>query len=73
MYKSVKSLMFCVKVSRSTWNTRMQGATVWEQRAEGNIMRLPFPIQFFCQPHILQLVFVLGGNEVGGLLVIILQ
>jgi hypothetical protein len=33
----------------------------------------PFPIQFFCQPHIPQLLFVLGGKEVGGLLVIILQ
>jgi hypothetical protein len=33
----------------------------------------PFPIQFFCQPHIPQLLFVLGGEEVGELLVIILQ
>jgi hypothetical protein len=33
----------------------------------------PFPIQFFCQPHTPQLLFVLGGKEVGGLLVIILQ
>jgi hypothetical protein len=33
----------------------------------------PVPIQFFCQPHIPQLLFVLGGKEVGGLLVIILQ
>jgi hypothetical protein len=28
---------------------------------------------FFCQPHTPQLLFVLGGEEVGGLLVIILQ
>jgi hypothetical protein len=28
---------------------------------------------FFCQPHTPQLLFVLGGKEVGGLLVIILQ
>jgi hypothetical protein len=33
----------------------------------------PFPIQFFCQPHTPQLLFVLGGKEVGGLLVNILQ
>jgi hypothetical protein len=33
----------------------------------------PFPIQFFSQPHTPQLLFVLGGKEVGGLLVIILQ
>jgi hypothetical protein len=32
-----------------------------------------FPIQFFCQPHTPQLLFVLGSKEVGGLLVIILQ
>jgi hypothetical protein len=30
----------------------------------------PFPIQFFCQPHTPQLLFVLGGKKVGGLLVI---
>jgi hypothetical protein len=34
---------------------------------------LPFPIQFFCHPHTPQLFFILGGKEVGGLLVIILQ
>jgi hypothetical protein len=33
----------------------------------------PFPIQLFCQPHTPQLLFVWDGNEVGGLLVIILQ
>jgi hypothetical protein len=33
----------------------------------------PFPIQFFCHPHTPQLLFILGGKEVGGLLVIILQ
>jgi hypothetical protein len=33
----------------------------------------PFPIQFFCHPHTLQLLFILGGKEVGGLLVIIIQ
>jgi hypothetical protein len=33
----------------------------------------PFPIQYFCHPHTLQLLFILGGKEVGGLLVIILQ
>jgi hypothetical protein len=33
----------------------------------------PFPTQFFGQPHTPQLLFVLGGKEVGGLLVIILQ
>jgi hypothetical protein len=32
-----------------------------------------FPIQYLCQPHTPQLLFVLGGKEVGGLLVIILQ
>jgi hypothetical protein len=31
------------------------------------------PIQFFCHPHTPQLLFILGGKEVGGLLVIILQ
>jgi hypothetical protein len=36
-------------------------------------LHLPFPIQFFCQPHTPQLLFVLDGKEVGGLLVIILQ
>jgi hypothetical protein len=30
-------------------------------------------IRFFCQPHTPQLLFVLGGKEVDGLLVIILQ
>jgi hypothetical protein len=29
--------------------------------------------QFFCHPHTPQLLFILGGKEVGGLLVIILQ
>jgi hypothetical protein len=29
-----------------------------------------FAIQFFCQPHNPQLLFVFGGKEVGGLLVI---
>jgi hypothetical protein len=33
----------------------------------------PFPIKFFCQPHTPQLLFVLDGKEVDGLLVIILQ
>jgi hypothetical protein len=33
----------------------------------------PFPIQFFCQPYTPHLLFDLGGKEVGGLLVIILQ
>jgi hypothetical protein len=28
----------------------------------------PFPIQYFCQPHTPQLLFVLGGKEVGGLI-----
>jgi hypothetical protein len=32
-----------------------------------------YPNQFFCQPHTPQLLFVLGGKEVDGLLVIILQ
>jgi hypothetical protein len=32
-----------------------------------------FPIQFFYHPHTPQLLFILGGKEVGGLLVIILQ
>jgi hypothetical protein len=39
----------------------------------GNTQYYPFPIQFFCQPHTPQLLFALGGKEVGGLLVIILQ
>jgi len=30
----------------------------------------PFPIQFFCQPHTPQLLFILGRKEVGGILVI---
>jgi hypothetical protein len=34
---------------------------------------LTLPIQFFCQPPTPQLLFVLGGKEVGGLLVIILR
>jgi hypothetical protein len=34
---------------------------------------LPFPIQFFCQLHTPQLLFVLDGKEVGRLLLIILQ
>jgi hypothetical protein len=33
----------------------------------------PFPIQFFCHPHAPQILFILGGKEIGGLLVIILQ
>jgi hypothetical protein len=33
----------------------------------------PFPAQFFCHPHTPQLLFILGGKEVIGLLVIILQ
>jgi hypothetical protein len=33
----------------------------------------PFPIQFFCHLHNPQLLFILGGKKVGGLLVIILQ
>jgi hypothetical protein len=33
----------------------------------------PFQSNFFCQPHNPQLLFVLGGKKVGGLLVIILQ
>jgi hypothetical protein len=33
----------------------------------------PFPIQFFCHPHTPQVLFILGGKEFGGLLVIILQ
>jgi hypothetical protein len=33
----------------------------------------PFPFQFFCHPHTPQLLFILGGKEVGGLLVIIPQ
>jgi hypothetical protein len=32
-----------------------------------------FPIQCFCHPHTPQLLFILGGKEVGELLVIILQ
>jgi hypothetical protein len=35
--------------------------------------RKPFPFQFFCQPHTPHFLFVLGGKEVGGLLVIFLQ
>jgi hypothetical protein len=34
---------------------------------------LTLSIQFFCQPHTPHLLFVLGGKEFGGLLVIILQ
>jgi hypothetical protein len=34
-----------------------------------NFFYFPFPIQFFCQPHTLQFLFVSGGKEVGGLLV----
>jgi hypothetical protein len=33
----------------------------------------PFPFQFFCHPHTPQPLFILGGKEFGGLLVIILQ
>jgi hypothetical protein len=33
----------------------------------------PFPIQFFSHPQTLHLFFILGGKEVGWLLVIILQ
>jgi hypothetical protein len=33
----------------------------------------PFPIHFFCHPHTAQLLLILGGKEVGRLLVIILQ
>jgi hypothetical protein len=38
-----------------------------------NINCYPFPIQIFCHLHTPQLLFILGGKEVGGLLVIILQ
>jgi hypothetical protein len=38
-----------------------------------NVDTSPFPIQFFCHLHTPQLLFILGGKEVGGLLVIILQ
>jgi hypothetical protein len=31
----------------------------------------PFPIQLFCHPRTPQLLFILGGKQVGGLLVII--
>jgi hypothetical protein len=33
----------------------------------------PFPIHFKCQPHTPQLQFILGWEEIGVLLVIILQ
>jgi hypothetical protein len=33
----------------------------------------PFQSFFICQPHTPQFLFVLGGKEFGGLLVIILQ
>jgi hypothetical protein len=43
-----------------------------ERRCEMKLLK-PFPIQYFCQPHTPQLLFILGEKEVGGLLVIILQ
>jgi hypothetical protein len=36
-------------------------------------LQLTLSNPIFCQPHNPQLLFVLGGKEVGGLLVIILQ
>jgi hypothetical protein len=47
--------------------------TLWFSRSWRFSWSLTFPIQFFYHPHTPQLLFILGGKEVGGLLVIILQ
>jgi hypothetical protein len=46
----------------------VKGGETWFAKSNKRV-----PIQFFCHPHTPQLLFILGGKEVGGLLVIILQ
>jgi hypothetical protein len=53
------------------WRVSSASAGITTQAVQ-SVTLYPFAIQFFCQPHTPQLLFVLGGKEVGGLLVIIL-